>query len=177
MIKKIFLLSMSACILALTFISCSDDENSEYSKQGLWMVTSYKFVTYNLTQDKLLTEGEYTYDLDFTRDERYSYCNIFDIKSSDETGKYPADIYEPQGFTSDDIMMWKNQSRHTTFFGSKRIISTHDGWDGYEIVSVTENTMTLTYNSTWTTSDEYFSCLSVYTLTRISSIPGIVVDE
>lgn len=79
MIKKIFLLSMSACILALTFISCSDDENSEYSKEGLWMVTSYKFVNYNLTQDKILVQGEYTYDLEFTRNKDYIYCNILTL--------------------------------------------------------------------------------------------------
>lgn len=177
MIKKIFLLSMLACILALTFISCSDDENSEYSKEGLWMVTSYKFVNYNLTQDKILVQGEYTYDLEFTRNKDYIYCNIFDIKSADEIDRFPADIYESQGFTSDNIMMWKKQSRHTTFFGSQRITSTNDGWDGYQIVSVTENTIKLTDHSTWTDFGENFSSSTEVVLTRISSIPGIVVDE
>lgn len=67
------------------------------------MVTYRKFINYDQTEDKVLEHGEFTYDTDFIRGEDYTYCNIFDIKSPDEKGSYPADIYKPKGFTSEDI--------------------------------------------------------------------------
>lgn len=182
--RKYFFLLCLPVMLVLALTSCSDSSDSDsndtkdtFSKEGLWMVTYYKSVTFNLTDNKLEAEGVYTYDIDIAKgDETYGLF-IFDVKAPNEKGSHPADIYEPGRFAADGRLEWE-KARHETFFTAKFIASTMDRWSGYKIISVTENNMTLSCVSTWEDVDNNkLKSTSEVVLTRISAIPGEVVTE
>lgn len=174
--KYLFMVALPVCLLALALVSCSKDTSGEISKEGLWMVTYKKFVNYDLTEDKVLAQGEFTYDTDFIRGEDYTYCNIFDIQSPNEKGSCPAYIYKPKGFTSDDVMIWE-KSTHSTFFHFRGISSTNDTWDDYVIVSAQKDVMVFNRENVWSDFGKKFKSVSEIVLTRIDAIPGEVVEE